>query len=137
MKLEGRFVRVDLDQEEKAWITCLLVNVEPVASRLRIAADPRVAQQPLAKLLNDVLANSKVSGVKDCHGAAVARSGSTGCQTRLRARCGVITGDAAHNHAHDVILRRIGNAPRSNESPGLENGDPVTILEDMIEIVAD
>lgn len=42
MKVERRFVGINLDQEEEAGIVNLLVDVEPMASWFRVAGDARV-----------------------------------------------------------------------------------------------
>ena len=36
MKLEGRVIHVELDQEEQRWISGVLVDIEPMAPRLRV-----------------------------------------------------------------------------------------------------
>ncbi len=102
MQIEGSLVAVNLDQEKKGRIANLLMDIEPMAPRLGVAGDARVAQQPITKRLDDVLANPEMCGVKNCHG--VVADPSAGRQAWLRARRGIVAGHAAHDHAHDIVL---------------------------------
>lgn len=73
-----------------------------------------------------------------CRTLAVPQASSlTHCDSRWRAcRRAAVVGNAADDHAQDLILRRFFDAARTNEPSGLEHGDAVAVLEHMVEVVA-
>ena len=109
MKLEGRVIHVELDQEELRWISGVLVNIEPMAPRLRFEADTRMAQQPVAEPLDDVLADPEMSGMEDRHGAAAAPRLDRERQSQPAARRGCVRGAESSPATPLTIMRTMSS----------------------------
>jgi len=67
MQFERSFVGVNLDQQKKRRVVHVLMNVKAVAAGFCFETDARVAQEPLAELLDYALMGAQMCGVKDGH----------------------------------------------------------------------
>lgn len=73
MGIERGVIGIDLDQKEQCRVLDILMNVEKLTARLDVEACTGMAQKTIAKIVRDISANFKVSGMKEHHMRVTAR----------------------------------------------------------------
>lgn len=67
MGIERGVIGIDLDQQEQRRVLDILMNVEKLTARLDVEACAGMAQETIAKIVRDISANFKMSGMKERH----------------------------------------------------------------------